>query len=906
MKTTKKLAQALLLMCFSYFTLDLIAQPCISADFNFANNSPNVVNFFDASSYGTNLTNVSYVWTFGNGTSSTITNPVVTYQSAGNYTVCLNITGFNPQTNTTCQDSICKLVFVNGSCNIQTSFTYSIDPNGICVIYGTTTGGTAPYTYGLTINGAYQNVSSLPYTILLNQGINQVCLIGYDASQCVDSTCQSIVVGTGNCQNFSASISQSIDSSTNATTFTASANGGTVPYDYVWSTGAITSSITPTNPSGLYCVTATDNLGCTAIACDSVYSNPCQNSNLAVTIVPFTDSTGVVTLNALASGGTPPYSYLWSNGANSNPITNLILGTYCVSVTDSSGCTARSCYTVQPNYTDTICGFAFFDTNNNGVFDGNDSVWSGRQVCLFGSGFQNCSYTDSNGYYQIAVAPGTYTIYTLGGLAGLSPTVPINISPNTQNGYNNVIISGGGLHCGYNFGFTDQRVVITGYVYNDLNNNGNRDGGETGVPYVWVNVGGQSAYTDANGFYTIIVAAGSYTLSHTPTGAYAGHTVSPSSISVAATTVGNTYPNNNFGIYIAPGTCNVAINLYPISTVTPGFEAWYGLTVTNVGATVASGTLDVLHSSVLSFYYALPAPASTTSSSISWNVPALAPGSSVYYRFYLNTPTTVSLGQPFLTFAQFNTISCTDVNLSNNTDSIHQVAVGSWDPNDKQVWPLGVGANGRIRPETPSLDYLIRFQNTGTAPAVNVVLVDTLSAELDWSSLKMNGTSHSCNASINSQGILVIKYPNIMLPDSNANEPESHGHFAYTINLKPNRPNGTVINNTAHIYFDFNEAVVTNTTVNTIDVTLSIKDEIATTVSLHPNPFKTFTTLRVEDSNGEQMELVIFDITGKVLQSYSSKEGLLKIERGNLSTGLYIYQLKQAGKNIATGKLIAE
>lgn len=908
MKTTNKLSHLFFLACLVFFGQIASAQTCISADYTFVNNNPNEVQFTDASNYGANLTNISYFWTFGNGASSTLVNPLATFSGIGNYTVCLQIAGFNTQTNTTCRDTICKNVSVtNGTCNIQTTFTHNTNPNGVSIITGQATGGNAPYTYQVVVNGQLQNVSSFPYTAILQPGLNQVCVIAYDALQCADSSCQSITVGA-NCQNFLTAITQSLDSATGLTTFSAIPSGGNSPYNYAWSNGQSTQSVSAP-PQSYFFVTVTDAQGCTVTARDSNYNNPCQNSSLTVTISQFIDSIGTVTLNAIASGGGGQYTYSWSNGSNFNSISNLSGGTYCVTIQDQNGCNALSCYSYQPNLTDTICGVVFYDTNNNGVFDGNDSVFANREVCLLrlGSGIYNCAVSDVNGYYQVAVAPDTYSIYARRSLQGIDiSSVPLDTIFGGLPVYNNVVISGGGIHCGYNFGFTDQRVVITGYVYNDNNNNGLRDGGETGVPYVYVNVGGQSVYTDANGFYTIVVAAGTYTLSHTPSGAYAGHSVLPSSRSVVATTVGNTYANNDFGIYIVPGTCNVAITLYQISTVTPGFEAWYGIQVTNVGATVASGTLDVLHSAVLTYNSALPVPASTTSSSISWNVPALAPGSSAYYRFYLNTPTTVSLGQAFLTFAQFNTTSCNDINLANNTDSVHQVAVGSWDPNDKQVWPLGEGINGRIRPETPSLDYLIRFQNTGTAPAVNVVLIDTLSAELDWSSLRMNGTSHSCNASISSAGILVIKYPNIMLPDSNANEPESHGHFAYTINLKPNRPNGTVINNTAHIYFDFNEAVVTNTTVNTIDIALSIKDEIAATISLHPNPFTTYTTLKVEDANLENLELLIFDITGKSLKSITSSNGIFKIERDNLNTGLYIYQLHQAGKKIATGKLIAE
>jgi hypothetical protein len=575
----------------------------------------------------------------------------------------------------------------------------------------------------------------------------------------------------------------------------------------------------------------------------------------------------------------------------------------------TNGCvdSLSTVYTPVPCYTDTICGTAFIDLNGNGIFDGNDSVLRNQYVCLYGSGFQQCAQTNANGQYSIAVPAGMYFIYSYSNTNGLTPTIPVAIDSNSYRGYDSVMISGGGRHCGFDFGYQDLRVTISGVVYYDSNNNGVQDAGEAGVPNVYVKVGNNYVYTNTAGQYTIIVPAGTYNVSFTPYGSYIGYTVNPASYTVAAITVGTTYSGNDFGLYIVPGSCNAKVVLVPYTTVTPGFPAWYKVYVYNIGSSVITGTLDFLYDTALTFTSATPPPSSTASGSLSWNVSSIATGSYAYHFVRFNAPTSVQLGQSFFTLADFNA-NCNDVNLSDNVDTTHQLAVGSWDPNNKLVSPTGLGATGRIHKTTSDLDYTINFQNTGTAPAVNVVLVDTLSQYIDWNTIEMKATSHDCNMTIQN-GILVAKYSGIMLPDSNSNEPESHGFLAYKAKLKPNLANGTKIENTAHIYFDFNEAVITNTTLNTIDFFLAIKDPSKenVTVTLYPNPFKTHTSIQLAEVNGRVLDLQIVDMLGKIVSTQTSDgNGLFKVERNNIAAGLYTYTISENGKKLTSGKLVAE
>jgi uncharacterized repeat protein (TIGR01451 family) len=149
-----------------------------------------------------------------------------------------------------------------------------------------------------------------------------------------------------------------------------------------------------------------------------------------------------------------------------------------------------------------------------------------------------------------------------------------------------------------------------------------------------------------------------------------------------------------------------------------------------------------------------------------------------------------------------------DNDTSNNTFYLKLSIVNAHDPNDKQVSePEAMNAGNK------TLKYYVRFQNTGTAPATDVVVMDTLSNALDYNTVEFISSSHNCVLEQNGN-ILAFKFLNINLIDSNHNEKESHGYFHYSIKTKYNLKPYEKIKNTAHIYFDAEKPVTTNTTVN--------------------------------------------------------------------------------------------
>lgn len=162
----------------------------------------------------------------------------------------------------------------------------------------------------------------------------------------------------------------------------------------------------------------------------------------------------------------------------------------------------------------------------------------------------------------------------------------------------------------------------------------------------------------------------------------------------------------------------------------------------------------------------------------------------------------------------------------------------AFDPNDKIARSARFGANGQLYPGD-AIDYTIRFQNTGNDTAFQIVIRDTLDANLDPGTLEILGASHPYEAFLKPDRTLEFRFYNILLPDSTTNELESHGFVSYRIHPKNDLPVPTIIHNTAHIYFDYNGSIKTNTVAsNLVEFGTGTFDEatLGALIRAHPNP----------------------------------------------------------------------
>ncbi len=240
----------------------------------------------------------------------------------------------------------------------------------------------------------------------------------------------------------------------------------------------------------------------------------------------------------------------------------------------------------------------------------------------------------------------------------------------------------------------------------------------------------------------------------------------------------------------------------------------------------------------------------------------------------------------------------------------HEV-IGAYDPNDKSAIPVGIDAEHKIQPNN-SIDYLIRFQNTGTDTAFTVIVVDTLSQWLDIPSFQPGASSHLYEYEITDHGTVRFIFNNIMLPDSNINEVASNGFVKYKIAMKTDLPLGTEILNEADIYFDFNDPIRTNETFHVVDepwVLVKTSEVFVPNVSvnLYPNPFSESAILELK-TEGKTIEFncQIFDLSGRLISSQDSKNQKIQISRNGMKAGFYFYKMRNANGDIASGKLVVK
>ena len=241
-----------------------------------------------------------------------------------------------------------------------------------------------------------------------------------------------------------------------------------------------------------------------------------------------------------------------------------------------------------------------------------------------------------------------------------------------------------------------------------------------------------------------------------------------------------------------------------------------------------------------------------------------------------------------------------------------QENIGAFDPNDKQAFPRGVGEEHGIL-QNVDIEYKIRFQNTGTDTAFNVVVLDTLSEWLDPSSVRPGASSHPYQFNMLEGNVLKFSFDNIMLPDSNVNEPASNGYFKFKVKQKNDNPLGTEILNSAAIYFDFNEPVITNTVYHTIvdHVVVVSTDDFPTkngiAPSVYPNPAGAYLTVDLNQNESIRGQWQLMDYAGSVLQSQSFRDQVFEVNLRSLSSGFYTYRLiDEEGRLLGSGKIVKE
>jgi hypothetical protein len=250
--------------------------------------------------------------------------------------------------------------------------------------------------------------------------------------------------------------------------------------------------------------------------------------------------------------------------------------------------------------------------------------------------------------------------------------------------------------------------------------------------------------------------------------------------------------------------------------------------------------------------------------------------------------------------------SVIDEYLADNFHAIKQIVVGSFDPNDKTC------LEGEII--TPALagdfvNYLIRFENTGTANAENIVVTDFIDlAKFDISTLEITSTSHSCKTLISNGNKVQFVFDNINLPFT---EPLKHGYVAFKIKTKNNLAIGDSLNNTADIYFDYNLPIKTNTVTTKISTPTAIKTNSKNdgSLSIYPNPSIGNFTINFESKGKYPIIIKLIDMKGSVVLEINIQhqdKSNIQFQQNDLPNGIYQVNITSEKENWTQKLLITK
>jgi uncharacterized repeat protein (TIGR01451 family) len=460
----------------------------------------------------------------------------------------------------------------------------------------------------------------------------------------------------------------------------------------------------------------------------------------------------------------------------------------------------------------------------------------------------------------------------------------------------------------------DGCIEIAGNAFIDNNNNCIKDPGETGIPYMWLstsyNLTWDSIYYyhkyDCYNYnsYAITDSLGRYSFFIPNTCDFID--------TIFAWPYWNFYP-----MMLLPIACP-SNGYYPFNTDTssydndfafgcqsgfdlmgfvdawrlrPGFQGSLYPYFMNYACDSVSGTATFIidHPGNMSIDSVVPNPAAIMGDTIIWTFNNI----SIYdwwntTEVYVTLDPSVQQGDTIFTTLILDPKSG-DNDRSNNIVKDYFIVSNSWDPNEKKVLPMTDDIDGAISPDQ-ELTYIIHFQNSGTDTAYNIYITDTLAASLNLASCRVLASSHYMEFSLNGR-TLEFDFPYIMLPDSNVNNPASMGFVCYRISPMPGLPGGTQIYNTAQIFFDFNPAVVTNTTLNTIISPLVVNSNaLQNEITVYPNPAGDhiyIETGMIQDNSS----IALYNVLGDVIYSASVNTALTEINVKNIKAGIYILRV---------------
>jgi uncharacterized repeat protein (TIGR01451 family) len=389
-----------------------------------------------------------------------------------------------------------------------------------------------------------------------------------------------------------------------------------------------------------------------------------------------------------------------------------------------------------------------------------------------------------------------------------------------------------------------------------------------------------SVYTDNTGFYSFNIRVGEiYSLSiETPFNMNAIFTCPVSGNNTD--TIVNSNHILDFG-FLSP-TSSDLIPQIGATMARPGMPMYVSLRTMNKSCMMANNVttnFQINSSTVTIDTVYTTQPTNLSINTAEWTGLTVPISNTIWVKLMVDS--TAQLGD---TVCFSYTVGPDTINPQNNQVQYCAIVVNSSDPNAKEVFPLGTGAQGYVAPET-NFTYTIHFQNVGTAAASTVKIVDTLDIDLDINTLNIISSSHPCHMVI-ADNLLIFNFNNISLPDSGTDFMKSNGSITFQIKAKANLVAGTEITSVASIKFDYNDYITTNSTLNTISIPTALNNQsIINNIKVFPNPSNGIIKV-LSDNNLEK--IIITDYMGRIVLEKFTQHKSVALDLGYLNSGLYL------------------
>jgi len=430
----------------------------------------------------------------------------------------------------------------------------------------------------------------------------------------------------------------------------------------------------------------------------------------------------------------------------------------------------------------------------------------------------------------------------------------------------------------------DTLALITGNVYFDNNNNGIKDGNETGIPQMIMHTtpNNLAFNTDLSGNYIFFTAANGDILKPEPQTDFCSSSP-PSYITNGAAS------NVDFGVYFYPGVQDLVVDITNRTPFRPGFSSIIEVMVKSNGTVAIPGMLQVILDSNVSYISASVNPDQVNGDTLIFTIDTLDLFEKATITIETETYATVPLSSPVLCSAQISPLAG-DTFPADNHSQIVSTVVGSCDPNDKTA-ACGPYFTPAQLQNGDEMIYTIRFQNTGNFQADNIHIIDTLSQFFVLKDFRIISSSHLMHYTIEGSGIVTFYFDNIFLPPITTDEPGSHGFVKYAIRCSQNLSIGDAIDNTAYIYFDFNAPVQTNTeTIIIADPPLNANTtEVpeALRMTIYPNPATNTLNGIFNSGKSKSFTLTVLSQIGQSVKTTSYSGDRFSTEINDLPAGLY-------------------